>query len=169
MVLRIKEREKKPSSYQLWTRRSVVNYSRFIEEAMVLMQKPSVIDCPSGRSPERPQDGISWVQKVAAVEKCFRGCSCWFGDIWVYIGERIRSRDARGAHKGGDAPYPPGRALRPCVRLVAPSTSFPSLLVFFWSKKNHREGFITIGLHLVFLFFETLKQGKSRNQHQALV
>ena len=50
-----------------------------------------------------------------------------------------------------------GRALRPCGRLVAPPTSSPSLLVVFWSKKNHREGFISFGLRLVFLFYETLK------------
>ena len=52
------------------------------------------------------------------------------------------------------APYTPGRALRPCGRLVAPPTSYPSLLVVFWSKKNHREGFIPFELRLVFLFCE---------------
>ena len=79
-----------------------------------------------------------------------------FGDIWEYIGERIRSGGARGAHKGG------GHALRPCGRLVAPPTSSPSLLVVFWSKKNYREGFILFGLRLVFLFYETQKQGKKQ-------
>ena len=74
------------------------------------------------------------------VEKCFRGCLWWFGDIWEYIGERIRPGGSQGAHKGG------GRALRPCGRLVAPPTSSPSLLVVFWSKKNHREGFIPFGI-----------------------
>ena len=54
-----------------------------------------------------------------------------------------------------------GGALRPCVRLVAPPTSSPSLLVVFWSKKNYREDFILFGLHLVFLFYETQKQGKT--------
>ena len=42
-----------PSRYQLWTRRSVVNYSCVIGEAMVLMQKPSMIESPSGRTPEK--------------------------------------------------------------------------------------------------------------------
>ena len=27
----------------------------------------------------RPRDGISWIQKVAAVELGFRGCFYWFG------------------------------------------------------------------------------------------
>ena len=74
------------------------------------------------------------------MEKCFCGCLWWFGDIWEYIGERIRLRGSWGAHKGG------GRALHPCGRLVAPPTSSPSLLVVFWSKKNHREGFILYGI-----------------------
>ena len=91
-----------------------------------------------------------------------------FGDIWEYIGVRIRSGGARGAHKGGGRTLPPRRALRPCGRLLAPPTSSPSLLVVFWSKKNHREGFIPFGLRLVFLFCETQKQGKNRNWHWAL-
>ena len=39
--------------------------------------------------------------------------------------------------------------------------SSPSLLGVFWSKKNHHESFIPFGLPLVFLFCETLKQGKT--------
>ena len=37
------------------------------------------------------------------------------------------------------------------------STSSPSLLVCFRSKKDHREGFIPFGFRLIFLFCETLK------------
>ena len=83
--------------------------------------------------------------------------------VWEYIGEETRSGRARGAHKGGGTPYPPRRALRPCGRLMAPLTSSPTLLAVFWSKKNHREGFIPFGLRLVFLFREAQKQGKSIN------
>ena len=58
----------------------MVNYTRFIGEVMVLMKKPSVIDSPSGGAPERPKDGISRVQKVAAVEIGFRGAlGCFQG------------------------------------------------------------------------------------------
>ena len=35
---------------------------------------------------KRPQDGISRVQKVAAVEIGFRGAPVCFRGIWVYIG-----------------------------------------------------------------------------------
>ena len=99
----------------------------------------------------RPQDGISQVQKVAAVEKVFRGSPRRFQDIRVYIGEGSRSVELRGAHEGG------GRALLPRGLLVAFQTSTPSLLVCFRSKKDYREGFIPFGLRLVFLFCKTLK------------
>ena len=55
-----------------------------------------------------------------------------------------------------------GRALHPCDHLAAPLTCTPSLLGVFWSKKNHGESFIPFGLHLVFLFCETQKQGKKQ-------
>ena len=45
-----------------------------------------------------------------------------------------------GAH------LPPGRALLPRGHLIASLTSTPSLLVCFWSKKDHHEGFILFGI-----------------------
>ena len=104
-----------------------------------------------------PQDGISQVQKVAAVEKLFCGSSRCFQGIRVYIGERSRSVELRGAHEGGGAPTPLGRALLPRGRLVAFLTSTPSLLDCVCSKKDPREGFILFGFRLIFLFRETLK------------
>ena len=77
------------------------------------------------------------------------------GCLSIYIGGRSRSGGHRGAHKVG------GHALNPCGRLVALLTCTPSLLGVFWSKKNHRESFIPFGLRLIFLFCETLKQGKT--------
>ena len=44
IVLRIiRERESKPSSYCLWTRRSMVDYSRIIGEAPMRKMNPSVM------------------------------------------------------------------------------------------------------------------------------
>ena len=87
----------------------------------------------------------------------------------------MKSEEPRGGHKdGGGAqggrarPPPSGRPLHPCGRLVALLTCTPSLPGVFWSMKNHRESFIPFGLRLVFLFCETLKQGKNRNWHWAL-
>ena len=68
-----------------------------------------MIDAPPAEHRKRPQDGISRVQKVAAVEIGFRGA-------WVYIGGRSRSMELRGAHEGG------GRA----QGVGAPPASWPS-------------------------------------------
>ena len=65
-----------------------------------------MIESPSDRSPKRSPDGISRVQKVAAVEKWFRGSPGCFQGIRVYIGEGSRAVELRGAHKGGGAPTP---------------------------------------------------------------
>ena len=56
----------------------------------------------------------------------------------------------------------PGRALLPRGRLVSFLTSTPILLDCVCSKSNSPEGFIPFGLRLIFLFFETLKQGKKQ-------
>ena len=61
----------------------------------------------------RPQDGISRVQKVAAVETGIRGAPGCFQGIRVYIGERSTSVELCGAHEGGARAYPPRRALLP--------------------------------------------------------
>ena len=50
-----------------------------------------MIDSPSGGALEKAQDGISWVQKVAAVEKVFCGSPQRFLGIRVHIGERSTS------------------------------------------------------------------------------
>ena len=56
---------------------------------------------PPAELRKRPQDGISWVQKVAAVEIGFRGAPGCFQGTWIYIGGRSRSVEPRGAHEGG--------------------------------------------------------------------
>ena len=91
---------------------------------------------PPAERRKRPQDGISRVQKVAAVEKWFRGSPGCFQGIRVYIGERSRSVELRGAHEGG------GRALLPRGLLASFLTSTPSLLDHVCSKNNSPEGFI---------------------------
>ena len=48
-----------------------------------------------------PEDGISWVQKVAAVELGFHGASGCLRGTWTYIGGISRSVEQRGAHEGG--------------------------------------------------------------------
>ena len=106
---------------------------------------------------KRPQDGISQVQKVAAVELGFRGAPGCSQGTWIYIAGRSRSMEPRGAHEGG------GRAHHPRARL-APSwpprlfldvhSKSPGLRLF---QKIAPEGFIPFGLRLIFLFSKTLK------------
>ena len=116
---------------------------------------------------KRPQDGISQEQKLVAAENYFGGRFWSFGNIWEFIVQRLGSRESGGVHKpGGRAPL--AHALRACAILVSLLTPSPSLLGVFWSKKNHHESFILFGLHLIFLFCKTQKQGKNKNLHWAL-
>ena len=75
---------------------------------------------PPAELRKRPQDGISWVQKVATVEIGFRGAPGCFRGIWVYIGGRSRSVEARGAHEIGGAP---SRGGAPSTLLAASGAS----------------------------------------------
>ena len=60
---------------------------------------------PPAELRKRPQDGISRVQEVAAVELGFRGAPVCFGVRgYIYIGGRSRSVELGGAHEGGGAP-----------------------------------------------------------------
>ena len=81
----------------------------------------------------------------------------FLGYMDIYIGERSRSREPRGAHEGGGTPRGVGRASLPRGFLVASLTCTPTLVDCFCSKNNSPEGFIPFGLRLIFLFFETLK------------
>ena len=94
--------------------------------------------CPLSHQ-KRPQDGISRVQKVAAVGIGFRGAPRCFRGIWVYIGGRSRSVELRGAHEGGGAPR--GQAHLPFSWpprwfLDVPSKSSGSCL--FWKSRSRR-------------------------------
>ena len=62
---------------------------------------------PAGRR-KRPQDGISRVQKVVAVELGFWLRPRSFGDTWIYMGGRSTSVELQGAHEAGGAPTPLG-------------------------------------------------------------
>ena len=84
-----------------------------------------MINAPSGEAPEKAQDGISQVQKVAAVELGFRGAPGCLGGTWIYIGGRSTSFEQQRAHEGGGrtqgvgAPLP--RGLLRCFLTPTPS------------------------------------------------
>ena len=57
---------------------------------------------PPAEHRKKAQDGISRVQKVAAMELGFRGATgCLGGGTWIYIGGRSTSVEQQGAHEGG--------------------------------------------------------------------
>ena len=112
---------------------------------------------PPAELRKRLQDGISRVQKVAAVEIGFRGAPGCFRGIWIYMGGRSRSVELRGAHEGGGCAQGGRRASLPRGLLASFLTSTPSPLDHVCSKNNSPEGFIPFGLRLILLFCETLK------------
>ena len=69
---------------------------------------------PPAELRNRPQDGISWIHKVAAVELGFWLRPRSFGGTWIYIGGRSTSVEQQGAYEGGGrtegvgAPLPHG-------------------------------------------------------------
>ena len=81
---------------------------------------------PSAELRERLRDGISRVQKVAAVELGFHGAPGCLGGTWIYIGGRSTSVELRGAHEAGGRTL--GGCLHPRDRLSSFLTEGPSLL-----------------------------------------
>ena len=66
---------------------------------------------PPAELRNRPQDWISWIQKVAAVEWGFWLLFWSFGGTCVYIGGRSTSVEHRGTHEAGGRPVGGGRPL----------------------------------------------------------
>ena len=94
------------------------------------------------------------------------GCGCrkvvlWLP--WVFLGYKSIYRrkkyvgEAPWGPRGWGRAYPPGRTLLSRGSLAEFQTSTPSLLVCVCSKKDPREGFVSFGFRLIFLFCETLK------------
>ena len=75
----------------------------------------------------------------------------------IYIGERSRPGEPRGAHESGGHAQGGGRALLSPGLLEASLACTLSLPDHVRSKNHAPEGFIPFGLRLIFLFFETLK------------
>ena len=78
-----------------------------------------------------------------------------------YVGLYRRKKSVGGASRGPrEGRARPGGGRPPLSRgfLDAPLACTPSLLDHNLSKNHAAEGFILFGLHLIFLFFEILKQ-----------
>jgi hypothetical protein len=101
-------REKKPSSYELWTHRSVVNYSLIIGGQQGWWRAPSVIESPSCRVSEKASRWDLMVLELAAEEKVFRGLLYWFHDFREFIDAELGQTDPRGPHNTPGRAYPLG-------------------------------------------------------------
>ena len=144
---------------------SRVNYSLLVMESAGMMKMATGEGFPPGRVPEQ---GPNWF--LVATEACGGGtpdlfCSSMFLGYMDIYRRKKSVRGATSGPRGWGRAQGVGRASLPCGFLEASLTSTPSLLHCFRSKNNSPEGFIPFGLHLIFLFFETLKQGKNRNWH----
>ena len=129
----------------------------------MMMQKPSVIDAPSGGAPEQAP---RW--DLVDTESCGGGIRFLAPGliVWGYVGIYRRKKYVGGATWGprGWRACPGGQA-RPLPHglLLCFLMQGPSLLDHVRSKNHVPEGFIPFGLHLIFRFFETLKQAKNSN------
>ena len=128
---------------------------------MVLMQKPSMIDSPSGRAPEKaPRWDLTGTEGCGGGNRVLAPCLMFSG----YVGIYRRKKQVGGATRGpqGWRARPGGQA-RPLPRglLVDCLTSTPSPLDHICYENHVPEGFIPFGLRLIFFFCETLKREKT--------
>ena len=101
---------------------------------MELMQRPSVINAPSGGAPEK---ALGW--DLSSTKGCgggirFSWCSWMFGGTWIYIGGRSTSVEQQRAHEGGGRAQGGGHAPLPHGFLFDSLTCTPSLPDCFLSK-----------------------------------
>ena len=123
-----------------------------------------MIDSPPADLRKRPQDGFSWVQRVAAVEIGFCGAPGCFHGIRVYIGERSRSVELRGAHEGGGAPTPLGAPSCP----VAASLHLRLNLQVFWFAFGPRKIIAKVSFCLDSVWYSFSGKLKNRQKKQKL-
>ena len=140
----------------------MVNYSHIIERAAWLMKKPSMIDSPSGRVPEKASRWDRGRTETCGGRKVI---SC--GSLLVSQYLRIYRSGIRsdGASRG-----PQGNRASPwaCrVALPSPHTSsglLPKLLGSLMSRKKSSKSFLSFGLRLILISWKT----KNSNWHLAL-
>jgi hypothetical protein len=125
VVLKIKERDRKPSSYCLRTRRSTKNYSHIIGEAPMDMVKSS----------EMVSRLDLVVLELAATGIVFRRLFLGFWNIWVFIEERGSGGELRVGHHPSGRARPPWRSLVGGAHPGLPLRYFFGPSGVFWPRK----------------------------------
>ena len=139
---------------------------------MELMQKPSVIDSPSGGALEKAP---RWY--LTGTEGCGGGNRVsWYS--WMFLGYMDIYRRKKQVGGAASGPRGWGACLPPWAR---PPTSWPPCgfldvhskspgLRLFQKRSSRRfhSVWILFGFRLILLFCETLKQAKNSNLHWAL-
>ena len=116
---------------------------------------------PPAEYRRRPPDGISREQKLAAVEKVFRGLPWRFLIFSEFIVVEFGQTELRWAHEAPGRACPPGT---PWWLFWPP----PEASSVFYVQKKSPKSFMAFGLRLVLIFCKTKKQAKNSNWHWAL-
>ena len=162
---RTRERER-DQTHSYWYIPSAprVNYSLLVMESTGMMRMATGEGFPPPLR-QRVGMGLDWFSVSTEASGDGNPDLGYFLEVSVFIGifgvgltsrGSMRWRQDRGCALGGWAcPLPRGS-------LVSFLTCTPSLSGCFPSKITSPEGFIPFRLRLIFLFFETLKQGKKQ-------
>ena len=128
----------------------------------MMVQKPSVIDAPSGGAPEQaPRWDLVDTESYGGGIRVLAPSLI----VWGYVGIYRRKEHVDGATRGprgwrarlGGQARPLPRGFLLCFLMQGPSP-----LDHVRSENDVPEGFIPFGLRLIFRFFETLKQAKKQ-------
>ena len=124
-----------------------------------MMKKPSVIDSPSGKAPERPLDGIAEERRLVGGGKMFWLALWGFPNIWAFIEVELGQTEPRGAHKASGCAYPMGAPYCLVVSLLLVWSPSKASRVSFILKKSSKS-FVAFGLHLVLIAWKTKNKQK---------
>ena len=128
----------------------MVNYSHIIRRAARLMKKPSVIDSPSGRVPEKASRWDRGRTEACGSGKVFSSGSLMVSEYLRIYRSGIRSNGATRAPQGIRA-RPLGSRPIPLWRLCEPSGLLSKSPGSLLSRKKSPKSFMAFGLCLVLI------------------
>ena len=122
----------------------MVNYSHIIGRAARLMQRPSVIESPSGRLPEKAPRWDLTGTEACGGGKVFFVCPLVYGEYLGIYGARIRVKGAMG---GPQAHRAPPRAHLVSLWLTrGPCGLLPKLPRCLLTQEKSSKSFVPFGI-----------------------